>query len=392
MSSTREERDMLFEYPKTTSSSGGGRNTRNNNNGIEMYRFDAAKDLSMPTVTLPRRKQPMQRTCGGRIACGMKILIVLIPFYFYRQIVDISLSTDMFSSPAVRNDYSYVRSIHDLNSKKVKQWCKRNVYDCKCKDPMIGIPRESETIWQKAHGSNVDRVSQSMHPDVVFYGDGLVEQWNHQKASAFDEFFSRSAGGRLEGIAMGIAGDTSPNLLWRIQNGEFPAKFRPSVVWIAIGTQDLGTTSCSPEMVIIGVLRIVEEILQRSRSSKVVINAIFPWTFNKDGYVARSGGPMRPSLWDDIRVVNGELKEYSTNRNRVSFFDIANTFLKNPKAPTTEIKIDAHLMDDNFHLTKKGYQQWATHASDRLQKLVVNSTAHSNQDENSEESSGDDVW
>jgi hypothetical protein len=212
---TRKEGiNPLFDYSS---------NNNNNNSGIETYRFDAARNLSLPSVTVPRRKEPTQRPCG-RVAFGMKVLIVLIPIYFYRQIMDVSLSTDMFSSPVIRFDYSDVRSIHDLSSGKVEQWCQRNVYDCKCKDPMVGFPRESETSWQKAHGANVELAAASTtatttattttatirttatNPDVVFFGDGLIDRWQHHKA-LFDSFFSMNSGGKFEGITMGISGD-----------------------------------------------------------------------------------------------------------------------------------------------------------------------------------------
>jgi hypothetical protein len=210
----REVINPLFDYSS---------NNNNSNSGIETYRFDAARNLSLPSVTVLRRKQPTQRPCG-RVAFGMKLLIGLIPIYFYRQIMDVSLSTDMFSSPVLRHDYSDVRSIHDLSAAKVEQWCQRNVYDCKCKDPMIGFPRESETSWQKAHGANVELAAASTttttattttttaaattptNPDVVFFGDGLIERLQEHKA-VFNSFLSKSRGGKFDGIAMGISGD-----------------------------------------------------------------------------------------------------------------------------------------------------------------------------------------
>lgn len=196
---TREELNPLFNY--SNNNTGSSRS----NNGIETHRFDAARNLSLPSVTVPRRKRQTHKPCG-RVACGMKMLIALIPIYFYRQIIDVSLSTDMFSSPVIRHDYSDVRSVHDLSSSKVKQWCQRNVYDCKCKDPMIGYPRESESTWQRVHAENVELAS-TKKPDVVFFGDGLIERWKHHQA-VFDSFFSRNSGGGFDGIALGISGDT----------------------------------------------------------------------------------------------------------------------------------------------------------------------------------------
>ena len=38
------------------------------------------------------------------------------------------------------------------------------------------------------------------------------------------------------GIALGIGGDKSYNLLWRIQNREYLRELQPKVYWVLIGT------------------------------------------------------------------------------------------------------------------------------------------------------------
>ena len=74
--------------------------------------------------------------------------------------------------------------------------------------------------------------------DVVFLGDQFVQAWDGHFLNRkivggsdiqlqFRETFSRASGGMLDGIALGIAGDTTSNLLWRIQNGEIPEGLNP---------------------------------------------------------------------------------------------------------------------------------------------------------------------
>jgi hypothetical protein len=46
----------------------------------------------------------------------------------------------------------------------------------------------------------------------------------------------------IDGITLGIAGDTSPNILWRIMNGEMPNDFNPKVWWLVLGMNDLART------------------------------------------------------------------------------------------------------------------------------------------------------
>lgn len=43
------------------------------------------------------------------------------------------------------------------------------------------------------------------------------------------------SGGDYDGLALGIAGDKSPNLLWRLQHGEMPKNLKSKVFWLLIG-------------------------------------------------------------------------------------------------------------------------------------------------------------
>jgi hypothetical protein len=55
-----------------------------------------------------------------------------------------------------------------------------------------------------------------------------------------------------------------------------PATFHPKVWWISLGMNDLARMECSEEIVMLGILRIVEEILVQRPNAKIVINSILP--------------------------------------------------------------------------------------------------------------------
>lgn len=59
-------------------------------------------------------------------------------------------------------------------------------------------------------------------------------------------------------------------------NGEMPPNFNPKIWWLEVGLNDLGRMQCSEEVVVLGVLRIVEEILAKKPDAKIVINSLFP--------------------------------------------------------------------------------------------------------------------
>lgn len=113
-------------------------------------------------------------------------------------------------------------------------------HDCACEDPTEPVDRENERYWMENHDKNKQKAYEAaeMGVDVVFLGDQFVQAWdghfmNRRIVGAdviqtkFRETFSRAGGGLVDGLALGIAGDTTANLLWRIQNGEIPDNLNP---------------------------------------------------------------------------------------------------------------------------------------------------------------------
>jgi lysophospholipase L1-like esterase len=71
---------------------------------------------------------------------------------------------------------------------------------------------------------------------VVWYGDSIIEYWQDKAEDVWEDYMED---GDWKGSWAGIAGDTTRNLLFRIQNGEFPDNIYPKVVIISIGINDL---------------------------------------------------------------------------------------------------------------------------------------------------------
>jgi lysophospholipase L1-like esterase len=166
--------------------------------------------------------------------------------------------------------------------------------------------------------------------------------------------------------------------LWRIQNGELPSNLNPSVIWVLIGTNDFGTMWCSAEMVLIGIIRVVEELLMRKPASTIVVNGLLPRTYNRKGYVGKGRSrkwwrskslPAMPSMWDDIEAVNEELKNYANNREKVEYFE-SRVFFFDSKAPDESLQIDGKLMPDFFHPSAGGYRLWGEEIVQKLKVLI----------------------
>ena len=125
----------------------------------------------------------------------------------------------------------------------------------------------------------------------------------------FEKLFRKSKGGSHEGVALGIAGDTTPNVLWRIMNDEMPYDFNPKVWWLVLGMNDLTRMQCSEEIVVLGILRVVEEIRLRKPDAKIVINSLLPM-------VNYQGGGGEKTTMADVADFTAEYRNKNGRRYR----------------------------------------------------------------------------
>lgn len=161
-----------------------------------------------------------------------------------------------------------------------------------------------------------------------------------------------------------------------MQNGELPDKLNPKVIWLLIGTNDLGFTWCSPELAVIGILRVIHEIRLKKPSATIVVNGLLPRTFNRKGYVTKGrsnffswNGVSFPSLWADIVAINEELKSYADSNEKVQYFN-TNDFFLDKEAPTNQLRIDSKLMPDHLHPSAAGYDLWGSQIVAVLDELI----------------------
>eukprot|EP00934_Nitzschia_sp_Nitz4_P007299 Nitzschia sp. Nitz4//scaffold39_size137210//95174//96831//NITZ4_003212-RA/size137210-augustus-gene-0.193-mRNA-1//-1//CDS//3329550422//7289//frame0 len=226
-----------------------------------------------------------------RFCWGIGFVSLLVPVWFLVMGVVFNPNEEF---GVVANDYSNIQSKYDLTIGKIDHWCLKGGNDyCQCEDPLEPLGRVGYKPWNRAHVSNkqtlealIDKGEAS--PDIAFLGASIVEEMDgtwfgttrdgklKEMQTMFLEHFSKEKGASLEAVALGIAGDTSPAVLWRLLNGEMPKEFNPKLWWLEIGLNDIARTECSEEVVVLGVLRIVEEILNQKPAAKIVINSLFP--------------------------------------------------------------------------------------------------------------------
>jgi len=203
----------------------------------------------------------------------------------------------------IEHDYSEIKSQYEMNIGKVDHWCLQGGdQHCRCEDPLRSVKKGGFPAWEKAFKKNVDSIDEAIFNDdeaeldVVFLGENIVEYWSgsslsfnstfvHNVSRAFNKQFKGDS--KIRGLPLGIAGDTTSNVLWRIQNGEMPDYLNPKIWWIVLGTNDLAMKQCSEEVVLMGILRVIEEILEQKPDAKIVVNSILPMSSDIKGRVPR---------------------------------------------------------------------------------------------------------
>ena len=219
--------------------------------------------------------------------------------------------------------------------------------------------------------------------DVIFLGDSITEGWlgtsfgvpierKQGNKEVFQKLFEKSSKSeaKFNGFVLGMAGDKSPNLLWRMQNGEIPNILEAEVWWILIGTNDFlrdGLDNCSDEVVLMGVRRVVEEMKILRPKSKIVLNGLLPRSSHDDGRLFELDG--KRNVMNAIQDLNKRLKLLCDQHENLEYFDASDLFIREKKKGGYQY-IPERLMSDHLHPTELGYERWGERIVEKLQNIT----------------------
>lgn len=168
---------------------------------------------------------------------------------------------------------------------------------------------------------------------IVLIGDCLIENLDIDK--------------HLNGILVynnGISGDTSELLIRTLYKRAI--KYKPSKVFISIGSNDMGFEKTSVKDIYHNIITIVEEIKKRSKDTLIHIVSVIPVNPANMENINREYVDSRDNY--EISMLNYYLKNYS-RKNKIKFVDITK-YLKNDFE-----QLDLNYTLDGFHLNETGY-------------------------------------
>ncbi|XP_048837044.1 platelet-activating factor acetylhydrolase IB subunit beta [Brienomyrus brachyistius] len=206
--------------------------------------------------------------------------------------------------------------------------------------PVAVQDTQGDQRWMSQHHRFVQECKDA-EPDVLFVGDSMVQLM--QQYEVWRELFSP-----LHALNFGVAGDTTCNVLWRLQNGELQ-NIRPKVVVVWVGTNNYEHTA---EQVAGGILSIVHLLIAQFPQAKIVVLGLLP------------RGERPNPLREKNASVNGILRSSLARLSAAQFLDVGAGFVH------SDGTISTRDMFDFLHLTASGYWAVAKPLSDLLLQLL----------------------
>jgi len=216
-------------------------------------------------------------------------------------------------------------------------------------DPVLPVPRDRDyswmplAQWQKEHAENV-AIAAKGEAELVFIGDSITA--STRASESWKKTFSA-----YRYVNFGIGGDSTQNVLWRLDHGEIGA-LKPKAVVLLIGTNNIGTTEHDVNDTVRGVTAVVNKLRNAFPLAKILVLGIFPRDEKTDA-------PVRAK----VRAINAELAKLDDGK-AVFVRDIGKVFLE------ADGTLSAAVSGDHLHLTEEGLRRWAEAIAPVVQKLM----------------------
>ena len=200
-----------------------------------------------------------------------------------------------------------------------------------------------KTWWQAFQDLNT---LVQAHPEIqlVFLGDSITQGWTgHRDRLAhpdgqrlFDRFFAR-----WHAVSLGLSGDRTEHVLFRIQHGNLSG-LHPQAVVLMIGVNNIHTAHHPAEWIAAGTEAIVKELCRRVPEAKIFLLGCFPT--NPD-----------PAFWErqQVNLLHQKIAHLDDGKH-VIYVDLRGLFL------LPDGRLDFQRMrSDGIHLKPAGYEAWA---------------------------------
>jgi len=193
---------------------------------------------------------------------------------------------------------------------------------------------------------NADLKKLGADVDLAFVGDSITRRWRGEgNIEVWNKYW-----GSYKAVNMGIGGDKTQNVLWRLKNGQLDG-YQARVFVVMIGTNNCWGKTTVTEDVTAGVKAVVDLIREKQPKAKILLLSILPV-----GEKPNPGRMTREAINTQISKLQGGPVEY---------MDISAKFLEQDGT------ISKAVMPDFLHLAPKGYEIWSEAIKDKVKVMLA---------------------
>jgi lysophospholipase L1-like esterase len=187
--------------------------------------------------------------------------------------------------------------------------------------------------------------------DVYFEGDSITRRWGATDYPAFLKNFQSNFFG-WNAANFGWGGDSTQNILWRIQNGELDG-VAPKVVVLLAGTNNINGRAPADKQIddiSAGIAAIVQVFRDKTPEATIIVMGILP----------RNDNPAANGI---IKGINEKIAGMADGKT-IRYLNI------NDKLADADGKLLSGMSKDRLHLELPAYQIWADALKPILTELL----------------------
>ena len=222
---------------------------------------------------------------------------------------------------------------------------------------VIPLP-QARYVWMARH---VFKAAETKYhaddPKLVFVGDSITQNYERSEPPLrdfrpiWDELFAPH-----HALNLGFDGDSTYNVLWRLQHGEVDG-LSPQNVVLLIGTNNFNPGILEPhgetaDQASAGILAVVEELHTRMPRARMLVLSMLPTGFSAD----------RTARTD---AANTQVKAAVTKLSYATYLDVTSIFLDGK-----------HVRDELFYDRLQSPGAAALHPTVEGQRLMAAAVAH----------------
>ncbi len=204
--------------------------------------------------------------------------------------------------------------------------------------------------WNDRHQNIISKLSSN--PEMILIGNSIFQSLNgedHQEV--WEKYLDQ-----YRTVNMGIAGDRTENVIWRLQNGALD-NIQPKVALILIGTNNIDGNHFvninTPEELAGGIWRICEIVNEKLPGTKIILMGILPYG-------------KRPNHRNNIiKATNGLISKFHKKSPAIHYADIAPVYLNRKGV------VSKDLMPDFLHPNVEGLLLMFDALDDDIARLMA---------------------